>query len=339
MRKPEVVSVVWHSVEPGAINPDFLVGFNPTLSQFREQIRFLVDTYTPITIQEFLELMETPSLPRFHKKPPVLLTFDDGFKNVIDQALPVLTEFGVPALFFVIGETIKNPAFVPWFVESTHVIRKTSKRIVAYENQSLDLTSQAGRRRLNELFGVSFHAARSERDRNTLLNNLAALLGIERPAARDLDDDLRFVGPNDLAELGSSSLLTVASHAMTHRYLDGLTYEQQRYELQQSHILLSGCSPSYFPALAYPGGLFNADTVALGKETYRCAFATGLGSYRNTYAYFRVIIGQDTTRHVAYAISPQRLRYVIPLRRFMHNVRTWRSVQWDAARNALKRNR
>src|SRR4029453_8633518 len=107
---------------------------------------------------------------------------------------------------------------------------RTSRRRIPYGNETLDLHSEAGRRRLNDLFSTSFEAVRSDDDRQGILSNLAELLEVQRPMRRDLDDDLRFVTPDDLARLGSSSLLTVGSHAMSHRFLDGLPYEQQLYE-------------------------------------------------------------------------------------------------------------
>jgi peptidoglycan/xylan/chitin deacetylase (PgdA/CDA1 family) len=326
MKKLKVLSIFWHSVEPDSIDPEFLAGWNPTASLFREQIKFLTDHYNPISIREFMELTEDPSRLRVYKKPPVLLSFDDGFKNVIDQALPILNDFGSPAVFFVIGEILRNPGFLPWYVERNYLVRKTRKESVVYENASLDLTSKAGRKELILLFAASFKMCRLDSDRERSLSNFAELLDVHRPAPRDLDQDLRFVDKHDLAGLGSSSLLTVASHAMTHRFLDGLSYDEQFNEMQQSHTLLSMASPSYFPALAYPGGAFNADTIVAAERVYKCAFAGFSGaSYRNKCAYPRIGIGRDTTSQLSYSISRRRLRYVLPLKRLLGVSGVWRS--------------
>src|SRR5689334_21211278 len=132
MSTQSVLSVFWHSVEPDSLNPRFLDGSNPTISLFRDQLRFLTQNYTPISIHRFLELREQPSLWRIYKRPSVLLTFDDGFKNIVENALPVLDEFGVPAVFFVLGEVVKDPGFVPWYVERNQMCRRTRKTQVLY---------------------------------------------------------------------------------------------------------------------------------------------------------------------------------------------------------------
>jgi peptidoglycan/xylan/chitin deacetylase (PgdA/CDA1 family) len=326
MRVPKILSICWHSVEPDSIEPASLHGWNPTASLFRNQIRFLVDHYTPISIRQFMELTEDPSQIGAYEKPPVLLTLDDGFKNVIDQALPVLEEFGAPALFFVIGEVVNNPEFVPWYVAAVHLVRKTSLTSVVYGSARVDLTSRTGRSRFIHLFVAEFKACKTDAECEKSLNSLAALLEVERPRTADLDDDLRFVGVEDLAKLGTTSLLTIGSHAMTHRFLDGLGRKEQLYELQQSQNLLSKACPSYFPALAYPGGAFNSDTIAIAEEIYTCAFALDFSSsYRKIHIYPRIIIGENTITELAYAISSRRRTFILPVKRLLQTARIWRT--------------
>ena len=106
MRNAKVLSVFWHSVEGHSVPVD---GTNPTVPMFREHIRFFKENYTPISAPEFLRIRQDKRLIHSYKKPPLLLGFDDGFKNVIRHALPVLEELKVPAVFFVIGEIFRNP--------------------------------------------------------------------------------------------------------------------------------------------------------------------------------------------------------------------------------------
>src|SRR5262245_5744045 len=245
MRGFKIICICWHSVDSDSTNPESVDGSNPTLSQFREQIGFLTEYYSPISIRQFVELSENPSLLGVYKKPPILLTFDDGFKNVIDQALPVLSEFGVPASFFVIGQIIKNPDFVPWYVEGTHMLRRTPKTTVIYQGTTLNPRSQEGRAKLMHLFYGAFQASHRHAQSETTLFDLSELLAVKRPGAGDLDPDLRLVNADDLTKLGASSLLSIGSHAMTHRFLNNLSYTEQVFELEQSQLLLSKISPSY----------------------------------------------------------------------------------------------
>lgn len=314
-----ILSLFWHNILPDSISPEYVDGSNSTTSMFKDHLRLIVENYSPISISDFVNFANSGHLLRSYTKPPVLLSFDDGFKNVISEALPILKEFRIPAVFFVMGEILKNPQFVPWFVEFKHLIRRTEKRRFAYGDLTIDLSSRQDYVRLGHLFEASFRACASEIERQRLLTELAELLGIGRAVASDLDEDLRFVTKEDLAALTSSSLLTVASHGMTHRHLDSLTYDEQVSELEQSDVLLRQHCPSYYPIISYPGGSFSADTIVVAKRIYKAGFAVFLNSsYRNRYRYPRIGINHTSVHELAYTLSPMRLNYLLPLKRLLH---------------------
>ena len=318
----KVLSLFWHSVEPDSINPEYLDGSNPTQSVFREQIEFIVDKFTPISIYDFMNISEHNRLLKSYAKPPVLLGFDDGFKNVINCALPILQEFRVPALFFVIGEILINSDFVPWYVEMKHLIRSTKKKNVVFKDISVDINSKQGRGELAHYFYRSYRDCKVEEDRQRLLISFAGSLNVDRPTnASMLDDDLQFVSKQELSDLDSASLLTVVSHAMTHQFLASLTFEEQTYELEQSNLLLSKYCPSYYPVISYPGGSFNKDTLNIAKHIYKFGFATFPGSsYNNFYAYPRTGIKYDTVKELNYILSPLRLNLLLPIKQVLHKI-------------------
>jgi peptidoglycan/xylan/chitin deacetylase (PgdA/CDA1 family) len=312
----KLVSVYWHNVDGDTVS---LNATNPTVSLFREHLKFLIEHYTPISILDFLQIQQNKRLLGSYDRPPLLLGFDDGFKNVIRYARPLLEEFKVPVVFFVIGEVLRNPDFIPWYVERKYLMRKATRRELVYRNRSLNLASYQDRAKLERLVDASFKACRSEVDRRTVLADLARVLNVDPPKIADLDEDLRFVDRNDLASLSASSVLTVASHAMTHRDLATLSYREQVDELEQSDLLLREHCPSYYPVVAYPSGSFNRDTLAIANRIYKAGFATFVGSsYRNIYAYPRIGLGNDSEEDVAYAVSARRLNYILPVKRFLH---------------------
>ena len=136
MKKMRVLSLFWHSVEHDNIQSEYLDGTNPTVSMFRDQLNFLVENYSPISTFDFMRIIANKELTCSYAKPPVLLGFDDGFKNVVDLALPIIDEFQVPAMFFVLGEVLKDPGFTPWYVEGKHILRRTERKTLFYGNIS-----------------------------------------------------------------------------------------------------------------------------------------------------------------------------------------------------------
>lgn len=317
----KILSLFWHSVESDTISKKYLDGSNPTQSVFREQIGFIVDKFTPISIYDFINISEDNCLVKSYVKPPVLLGFDDGFKNVINNALPVLQEFRVPALFFVIGEILINSDYIPWYVEIEHILRKTKKNTTQYNAIKFDLTSKQDRILLRRHVITSFKKCKTEKNRQGFMIDLSQLLDIERPKASILDEDLRFVSKEDLFNIGDSSLLTVASHAMTHNLLANLSQQEQIYELEKSHLLLREHCTSYYPVISYPNGSFNKVTIDIAKRLYRCAFAVmGGSSYSNLYAYPRFGLGHHSLKELSYIMSYRRLTYYRPIKQFLHKI-------------------
>jgi peptidoglycan/xylan/chitin deacetylase (PgdA/CDA1 family) len=323
----KLLSIFWHTVKGDLIPPAYRGG-NPTVALFKAQMEFLTKNYTPISVAEFLRIRRDKRLRERYAKPPVLLGFDDGFKNVISNALPVLQKFAAPAVFFVIAKVIEDPMFVPWYVEVRHLVRRTQKKVIKYGDTSIDLSLPQGPATLKRLFAACFIGSKSEAERERLLMDFAKLLSVARPTGNDLDEDLKLINVEDVVNLKSSSLLTVASHGMTHRDLRALPYEEQYYELVQSDLLLRQHCPVYYPVIAYPSGAFNKITLSISTRIYEAGFGSFVGaSYGNPYAYPRIGLGFDSVQEVAYAVSCKRLNYILPLKRFLDGIGVLRIVQ------------
>ncbi|MDE5126748.1 polysaccharide deacetylase family protein [Paenibacillus larvae] len=83
-----------------------------TTRLFEDQIRYLKDKgYHFISLTEFKAFMKGASVP----SNAVLVTLDDGYKSVYENAYPVLKKYEVPAVSFVITETLDDPesSYIP----------------------------------------------------------------------------------------------------------------------------------------------------------------------------------------------------------------------------------
>mgnify|MGYP001565841757 FL=1 len=73
---------------------------------FRNQMKYLKDNnYTTLTLDELYSYMKTgKDLPN----KPIVITFDDGYKDNYTNAYPILKEFNLKATIFVITNTIDH---------------------------------------------------------------------------------------------------------------------------------------------------------------------------------------------------------------------------------------
>ena len=90
--KPGLLVLTYHRIGTFADYPD---DYAPILSAapdgFREQIRRLRDAFRVLTLDEAVGLAES-GFPL--KEPAALVTFDDGYRDNVEVALPILTNLG-----------------------------------------------------------------------------------------------------------------------------------------------------------------------------------------------------------------------------------------------------
>ncbi len=92
--------LVYHNVHPARALG--VTSVHPEV--FRRHIAVLLqEGFTPVTFQGLLKA------PRFPPK-PVVITFDDGYASLMDYAVPILEEYGVPAVVFVVTRFIGKRA-------------------------------------------------------------------------------------------------------------------------------------------------------------------------------------------------------------------------------------
>ncbi|MCH8315600.1 MAG: polysaccharide deacetylase family protein [Planctomycetes bacterium] len=85
--RPRVVTLCYHGVTARQRR------------RFERQITWIADRAVPPDAAEL-------DLRRRRARPGVCVTFDDGFANLLDHALPVTRELGIPAMVFVVTENL-----------------------------------------------------------------------------------------------------------------------------------------------------------------------------------------------------------------------------------------
>ena len=74
-------------------------------AHFAQQMAHLARHHTPVTLSQLADATARGvRIPR-----AVAVTFDDGYRDNVDTALPILREAGVPATFFIIAGSIGSP--------------------------------------------------------------------------------------------------------------------------------------------------------------------------------------------------------------------------------------
>jgi peptidoglycan/xylan/chitin deacetylase (PgdA/CDA1 family) len=100
-------------------------------------------------LQLFDALMHGRALPAH----PVMITFDDGYRDVLAKAAPVLSRLGMPATAYVITDRISDgdPSFLTW--ADLARLQRDGVAIGSHTVTHADLASLPGRQAWGELTG------------------------------------------------------------------------------------------------------------------------------------------------------------------------------------------
>ncbi|MBC7984420.1 MAG: polysaccharide deacetylase family protein [Candidatus Obscuribacterales bacterium] len=276
------VVLMYHRVLPAdqATNSFSAGAIVVTPATFESHMRFLRRHCNPVDAQQFSLMMsgKKPWLPR-----TCLVTFDDGWADNAEHALPILARHKVPAVVFLATAYVGTEECF-WQEKLTRLLYEVWTTGAAAQELFADLNAA-------ELISQPEPSAR-ENIRHVvtaLKTNSSAALALLRqriehylrqhPSTSTLGAADRFMSWSQALMLQQSGLVTLGSHAHSHTPLTMLPAAEVRAELEsaQTHIAkYLSTSPTLF---AYPNGDHNYG-VAKQVQTmgYHLAFTTVAGS-------------------------------------------------------------
>ena len=246
---PTLVIVRHHRVYDDAEQPLYRLGV--AASVLRAQLRWLAaEGLAPVTVAAGLRHLENGHGPR------VAMTFDDGYRDNVTRALPLLRDAGAGATFYLTAGLIEQRR-APWWDVLAHALEHArAPRLERADGAPLPLASFADRRRALAALTPTLRLAPAERDAR--LAALRSSLGVAEPAPCAL-------ATWDEAHALGDAGMEVGAHTLTHPHLSLLDEPAQQQEIAGSVELVEarlGVRPA---GLAYPGGDHDARTIAIAR--------------------------------------------------------------------------
>lgn len=212
---------------------------------------------------EFVDMAEAARRLREGGAPFAALTFDDGYRDTRDVALPVLERHGAPAtVFFAIG-FIERTARL-WWLELEEAIR----RLEVIEVAGLRLPARNALEK-SAAFERVYWLLRA-RPEAALLDAIGALATEAGVSSADLAHEL-FLDWDETNRLARHPLVTVGAHSLTHRRLAHWSEDDARHELSESKAALEKRLGGRVTAFAYPVG----DPTSAGPREFALAAEAG----------------------------------------------------------------
>jgi peptidoglycan/xylan/chitin deacetylase (PgdA/CDA1 family) len=239
----------------------------------------------------FVSLLDAVEMLQGHK--PVqpyslVLTFDDGYRNNLTHALPILRRYGAPATFFIPTGFVDNPR--PFCSDRLDYVVQNSSvdgRELRVGDISVRLDGSS-RTALRESFRRLRRSAKALRlSHSEYLQKMEELaVDLENESGWSLediqaDDDWSAIVTWDQLEKIGNDDVTIGSHTVDHIRLGLVDAEIARDQLVRSKRDIEFHSGRPCLSLCYPNGNFTQETISLAKEAgYVCGTTTTEGLNR-----------------------------------------------------------
>lgn len=265
--------LTYHRVHPQPEEQPFDRGvIDATPLELERQMTLLRRHFDPITVTDLIAHLDTGApLPRR----PALVSFDDGYKECVTRALPILQATGVRATFFVATGYIggRRPF---WWDRIAFILRRARRaRFTLEYPEPMEISTRPDPerdiRRLSSLVKDTFAL-----DVERFLDELASRAGVgESPECDGRDVLMSWDDVRALRDAG----MDVQSHTREHHVLSTLRAADLERELRGSRDDLARELGSPPLGISYPVGRPIGDRPELVEAVrtagYRVGFSTG----------------------------------------------------------------
>lgn len=269
-----------------------------TAEQFEEQLLCLKKHFNIVGIDELCAFAAGATLPRNS----VAITFDDGYLDNYQQALPILKRHDCKATFFVATSFVSERR-VYWWDRAAYVVKHSHRSVLELHYPTylrVELEPDRGQAiyRLLRFVKDSSYAL----DLQRFLDELSRATGVVWTRELELEFAERLLMTWDHVRALRAAGMDVQSHTRTHRILQTLSPAELSAELVGSRQDLQRELGEPARAIAYPVGrplgASSPIRAALQQAGYEIGFTNGTGptslwSRRDRYDICRQTVARD----------------------------------------------
>jgi len=237
------------------ITPKFLEGVILRLKRRRVDLVSMDELHRRLVAQDFSRHF-------------VAFTFDDGYRDNLEYALPVLTKHEVPFALY-IATSFPDKLGELWWLALERVVAKTGRIVIEIDGQERFFYSESTAKKY-ETYAQIYWWLRSLNDEKRLrkiVRDLSKRYGV------DLDAPCRELCMNwpEIAQMAASPFATIGAHTVNHVMLKKWPREHALEEMKRSRQVIEASLGKSCEHFAFPVG----DSTSAGPREFQ--LATDLG--------------------------------------------------------------
>jgi peptidoglycan/xylan/chitin deacetylase (PgdA/CDA1 family) len=270
-RRSQLVVLNYHRIgdaSSSAFDPSV---FSVDQDGFDKQIGFIKKAYNLISPDDSLDIITGKIKP---DGTCIAITFDDGYRDCLELALPVLQRHNARAAFFVVSQYAEHQP-VPWWDLVAYLAKQAQGRTITLsypKSLKIDLSSPQFSRGLKQLLDLYKHP--DTRDPEEFMQALNAAIGLPEKTTTD-----RLLLNWDEAKQMHLAGMEIGLHSNSHAVMSKLSGQAQRIDIETGRDLMRerlGFSPRVF---AYPDGRTSSFTLETSNIVQSLGFQAAFSFY------------------------------------------------------------
>lgn len=193
------------------------------------------------------------------------ITFDDGFRNNLHTAIPILKDFDATATIYVTTDFIELN-LMSWIDRVEYAVEKTNLKLLEIDNHQFPLNSIE--EKIQCLKDIRKIFKQNKIEKNFLASEIQNKLINKEVYSNesDLDQKLNW---SEVKQIENMENFEIGAHTISHPSLSHLEVDDQYSEIYESLKIISQKTGSKINLFAYPEGTqndFNQITIQVLKE-------------------------------------------------------------------------
>jgi peptidoglycan/xylan/chitin deacetylase (PgdA/CDA1 family) len=242
-----------------------------SMSIFEKQIKFLKENFNIVSINDLQKLDKNTK--------NVVITFDDGYLDNLENALPILQKYECPAIIYIVTSFLDNKNY-PWWLRIWNILEINN--YLLYEKHNLDISNKKLKLKQYNLFckkiiNLNKHNQDIFFDRIYKQNNYL------------IDKNIEFLTTEKLIELNKSPLIEIGCHTHSHQNLQILNEDELNEEIRISKIFLEKTLDQEINHFSIPYGTkknFSKKTLeTLSNFNFKTIVTTEQGNFDKKHLY------------------------------------------------------
>lgn len=262
--------VIYHRILP---SPDPLLGGGDVKS-FETELRCLIKNFNILHLSEGVKRLRSGTLPGR----ALSITFDDGYADNVEIALPVLQKYGAPATFFIASGFLDGGRM--WNDTVIESVRQAQGNVLDLNEVGLGVHSIASldERRRALFFLIETLKYLPQEARNSQVDKISSIISANLP------DNLMMTS-DQVRQLHNAGM-EIGGHTVSHPILARIEHIAARTEIVNGKEILEGIIQAPVKLFAYPNGKpgkdYLIDHVNMVKQLgFEAAVSTAWGAAKS----------------------------------------------------------